>query len=92
MKQAATRPAEYFDGYRAGHDDGVSNALVNHGSLQGRPVYADGYWRGLAAGAGTRAYAVVQAQREHVPIADRLYDEHLETLRREEQVRRREER
>jgi hypothetical protein len=29
---------------------------------------------------------------EHVPIADRLYDEHLETLRREEQARRKEER
>jgi len=28
---------------------------------------------------------------EHIPIADRLYDEHLETLRREQELRRREE-
>jgi hypothetical protein len=30
--------------------------------------------------------------QEYVPIADELYDEHLETLRREEQARRREDR
>jgi len=28
---------------------------------------------------------------EHIPIADRLYDEHLETLRHEQELRRREE-
>jgi hypothetical protein len=30
--------------------------------------------------------------QEYVPIADELFDEHLETLRREEQARRREDR
>jgi hypothetical protein len=68
------RTPEYFTAYRVGHEDGYAG-LSARPAVNGQSAeWSDGYSRGHAAGACTRAYAVHDAQVDDAALEQALIE------------------